>query len=154
MKKCILMALWALTALFLLAGCGKKTPAGTWIIAADNDLSPFIYAGADGKAAGLDAEILEAIAEDQGFRYELRLSDWNTAMGVFTSHQAQVLLGSLASNQERADGGWYFSSSFYDGVTQSMAMEPSSDTNTLEDLAGKAVAIHSVVALLEASRPG
>ena len=76
MKKCILMALWALTALFLLAGCGKKTPAGTWIIAADNDLSPFIYAGDDGKAAGLDAEILEAIAEDQGFRYELRLSDW------------------------------------------------------------------------------
>ena len=143
MKKCILMALWALTALFLLAGCGKKTPAGTWIIAADNDLSPFIYAGADGKAAGLDAEILEAIAEDQGFRYELRLSDWNTAMGVFTSHQAQVLLGSLASNQERADGGWYFSSSFYDGVTQSMAMEPSSDTNTLEDLAGKAVAVVS-----------
>ena len=50
MKKCILLALWALTALFLLAGCGKKTPAGTWIIAADNDLSPFIYAGADGTA--------------------------------------------------------------------------------------------------------
>ena len=88
MKKCILLVLWALTALFLLAGCGKKTPAGTWIIAADNDLSPFIYAGDDGKAAGLDAEILEAIAEDQGFRYELRLSDWNTAMGVFTSSGA------------------------------------------------------------------
>ena len=52
-------------------------------------------------------------------------------------------MGSIASSQERIDGGWFFSHSFYDGVTQSMAMEPSSDTNTLEDLAGKAVAVVS-----------
>lgn len=64
-------------------------------------------------------------------------------MSVFTSHQAQVLMGSIASSQERIDGGWFFSHSFYNGVTQSMAMEPSSDTNTLEDLAGKAVAVVS-----------
>ena len=143
MKKAIAFILCAAMAGLLLVGCGQNHPENTWVIAVDRDLSPFLYEGDDGKMAGIAVDILEAIAEDQGFRYELRLSDWNTAMGVFTSHQAQVLLGSLASNQERADGGWYFSSSFYDGVTQSMAMEPSSDTNTLEDLAGKAVAVVS-----------
>lgn len=143
MKRILSLALCALLTLPLLAGCGIRKSHSTWVIAVDGDFSPFVYAGADGKAAGLDVELLDAIARDQGFQYELRPSDWDTAMGVFTSHQAQVLMGSIAATQSRIDEGWAFSRSFYDGVTQSMAMEPSSDTNTLEDLSGKAVAVVS-----------
>lgn len=143
MKRIVSLILCVLMTAALLTGCGSQKPRTTWVIAVDGDFSPFVYADADGKAAGLDVEILDAIARDQNFRYELHPSDWDTAMGVFTSHQAQVLMGSIASSQDRIDGGWYFSQSFYDGVTQSMAMEPSSDTNTLADLAGKAVAVVS-----------
>ena len=143
MKRIISFFLCVLMTAALLAGCGDRKQRTTWIIAVDGDFSPFVCADADGKAVGLDVELLDAIARDQNFRYELRPSDWDTAMSVFTSHQAQVLMGSIASSQERIDGGWFFSHSFYDGVTQSMAMEPSSDTNTLADLAGKAVAVVS-----------
>lgn len=143
MKRIISLLLCVLMAASVLGGCGIRKKHGTWIIAVDGDFSPFVYADADGKVSGLDVELLDAIARDQGFQYELRPSDWDTAMSVFTSHQAQVLMGSIASSQERIDGGWFFSDSFYSGVTQSMAMEPSSDTNTLEDLAGKAVAVVS-----------
>ena len=125
MKRIVSLTLCMLMVAALLAGCGSQKPRTTWVIAVDGDFSPFVYADADGKAAGLDVEILDAIARDQNFRYELHPSDWDTAMGVFTSHQAQVLMGSIASSQDRIDGGWYFSQSFYDGVTQSMAMEPS-----------------------------
>ena len=142
MKRIISFFLCVLMTAALLAGCGDRKQRTTWIIAVDGDFSPFVCADANGKAVGLDVELLDAIARDQNFRYELRPSDWDTAMSVFTSHQAQVLMGSIASSQERIDGGWFFSHSFYDGVTQSMAMEPSSDTNTLEDLAGKAVVFH------------
>ena len=143
MKRIISFFLCVLMTAALLAGCGDRKQRTTWIIAVDGDFSPFVCADANGEAVGLDVELLDAIARDQNFRYELRPSDWDTAMSVFTSHQAQVLMGSIASSQERIDGGWFFSHSFYNGVTQSMAMEPSSDTNTLEDLAGKAVAVVS-----------
>ena len=103
----------------LLAGCGDRKQRNTWIIAVGGDFSPFVCADANGKAVALDVELLDAIARDQNFRYELRPSDWDTAMSVFTSHQAQVLMGSIASSQERIDGGWFFSHSFYNGVTQS-----------------------------------
>lgn len=143
MKRIVSFILCVLMTAALLAGCGSRKSHTTWIIAVDGDFSPFVSADAGGNVTGLDVDILDAIAQDQDFQYELRPSDWDTAMGVFTSHQAQVLMGSIANSQDRIDGGWFFSQGFYEGVTQSMAMEPSSDTNTLEDLAGKAVAVVS-----------
>lgn len=143
MKRRITITLCLLLLAALLASCAKKEETTTWIIAADRDLSPFVYEDESGNAAGMDVDILNAIAVDQGFRFEIRLSDWDTATGIFSSHQAHVLMGSVAASPERADSGWFFSQSYYAGITQSMAMEPSSDTNTLSDLAGKAVAVVS-----------
>ena len=101
MKRIISFFLCVLMTAALLAGCGDRKQRTTWIIAVDGDFSPFVCADANGKAGGLDVELLDAIARDQNFRYELRPSDWDTAMSVFTSHQAQVLMGSIASSQER-----------------------------------------------------
>lgn len=142
-RKIFILLLCALTAGLLLVGCGKKKSDGVWIIAVDNDFAPFSCADESGGLTGLDVELLSAIAADQGFSFELKGSDWNGAVGAFTSHQAQVLMGSITATQERADEGWHFSDSYFDGVTQSMAMEPGSDTNTLNDLAGKGVAVVS-----------
>ena len=143
MKKLFALLLCALAAALLLTACGKRTADSPWVIAVDNDFSPFSYTGEDGSLTGLDVELLAAIAADQGFSYELKGSDWNGAVGAFTSRQAQVLMGSITATQARIDDGWYFSHSFFDTATQSMAMEPGSDTNTLDDLAGKAVAVVS-----------
>lgn len=143
MKKAIAFILCAAMAGLLLVGCGQNHPENTWVIAVDRDLSPFLYEGDDGKMSGIAVDILEAIAEDQGFQYELRASDWRAAVSAFTSHQADVLMGSMTVTQNRIDGGWYFSHSFYDGITQSMAMVSGSDAITPDELAGKAVAVVS-----------
>ena len=67
MKKAIAFILCAAMAGLLLVGCGQNHPENTWVIAVDRDLSPFLYEGDDGKMSGISVDILEAIAEDQGF---------------------------------------------------------------------------------------
>ena len=142
-KRISALLLCALLLCAMLTACGKKKTDGAWVIAVDNDFAPFSSADENGDLVGMNVELLTAIAADQGFSYELRGSDWNGAVGAFTSHQAQVLMGSITATQERMDEGWSFSDSYFDGVTQIMAMEPGSDTNTLSDLAGKGVAVVS-----------
>ena len=46
---------------------GKK-----WVVATDTVFKPFEYTDASGNFVGIDVDILAAIAEDQGFEYELK----------------------------------------------------------------------------------
>ena len=45
---------------------GKK-----WVIATDTVFKPFEYTDASGNFVGIDVDIVAAIAEDQGFEYEM-----------------------------------------------------------------------------------
>ena len=48
-------------------GTGKK-----YIIAMDTTFAPFEFEDSQGNRVGIDVELLEAIAKDQGFEYEAR----------------------------------------------------------------------------------
>lgn len=50
---------------------GKK-----WVVATDTVFKPFEYTDASGNFVGIDVDILAAIAEDQGFEYELKSLGW------------------------------------------------------------------------------
>ena len=91
MKKIFALGLAAMMALSL-AACGgaassseaasseaasseaaaAETTGKKWVIATDTVFKPFEYTDASGNFVGIDVDILAAIAEDQGFEYELR----------------------------------------------------------------------------------
>ena len=49
----------------------------TWVIATDTVFRPFEFTNEDGEFVGIDVDIVAAIAEDQGFKYEMQPSNKN-----------------------------------------------------------------------------
>ena len=72
MKK-IIMAMAAALMVFSFTSCGSKKADGkVWIIATDTVFRPFEYTNEKNEFVGIDVDILAAVAEDQGFKYDLQ----------------------------------------------------------------------------------
>ena len=117
------------------AASGKK-----WVIATDTVFKPFEYTDASGNFVGIDVDIVAAIAEDQGFEYELKSLGWDGAIAACQSGQADGMIAGASITDERKESGWMFSDGYYT-ATQTMTVAENSDIAGFEDLAGKTVAI-------------
>ena len=113
---------------------GKK-----WIIATDTAFKPFEYKDDSGEYIGIDVDILAAIAEDQGFDYELQALGWDASIAACQAGQADGMIAGASITDERKESGWIFSDGYYDS-NQSMAVAESSDIAGFADLSGKTVA--------------
>ena len=85
-------------------------------------------------------DILAAVAEDQGFKYEVQVLGWDASIAACQAGQADALMAGASITDERKGSGWIFSDGYYD-ANQSMAVESSSDIKGFEDLSGKSVAV-------------
>ena len=112
----------------------------TWVIATDTVFKPFEYTDASGNFVGIDVDIVAAIAEDQGFKYELKSLGWDGAIAACQAGQADGMIAGASITQERKDSGWLFSDGYYT-ATQTMTVPENSDITGFEDLAGKTVAV-------------
>lgn len=112
----------------------------TWVIATDTVFKPFEYTDASGNFVGIDVDIVAAIAEDQGFKYELKSLGWDGAIAACQAGQADGMIAGASITDERKDSGWLFSDGYYT-ATQTMTVAENSDITGFEDLAGKTVAV-------------
>ncbi len=144
MEKTIAIILVLSLALCLFAGCVKTDVvdenAKHFIIATDKGFSPFEFQDAEGNIVGIDMDILKAIAEDQGFTYDLQYVGWDAAIAACQAGQADGMIAGASITEERKESGWVFSDGYYD-ATQGMAVAADSDIASLSDLAGKKVAV-------------
>lgn len=111
-----------------------------WIIATDTVFRPFEFTDENGDFVGIDVDVLAAIAEDQGFKYELQSLGWDAAVAAVQAGQADGLIAGATIKQERIDSGWIFSDGYYD-ATQTFVLPEGSDITGYADLAGKNVAV-------------
>ena len=140
MKKffAVVLAVAMLFSLVALAGCDAGS--AKWIVATDTVFKPFEYTDADGNFVGIDVEILAAIAEDQGFKYELKSLGWDASIAACQAGQADAMIAGASITDDRKASGWIFSDGYYT-CTQSMTVAADSDIDGFEDLAGKTVAV-------------
>ena len=117
-----------------------ETTGKTWVIATDTVFKPFEYTDASGNFVGIDVDILAAIAEDQGFEYELNSLGWDAAIAACQAGQADGMIAGASITEERKAAGWTFSDGYYT-ATQSMTVAEDSDIAGFEDLSGKDVAV-------------
>ena len=92
-----------------------------------------------GKLTGIDIDILAAIAEDQGFKYELDVLGFDAAVVALESNQADAVIAGMSITDKRKQS-YDFSAPYYDS---GVVMAVSSDNDTIKeykDLAGKKVA--------------
>ena len=142
MKKLLAMALVGCMALSMTA-CGSDGAAQTngdaagtadnaaagdkvWMVATDTVFRPFEFTNEQGEFVGIDVDILAAIAEDQGFQYELNSLGWDAAVAAVQSGQADAIIAGATIKQERIDSGWIFSDGYYN-ATQTFVLPEGSD---------------------------
>ncbi len=141
MKKFIAILLCVATVFCLFAGCGANGDKGKkWVIATDTVFKPFEYTDASGQFVGIDVDILAAIAEDQGFEYELKSVGWDAAIAACQSGQADGMIAGASITEKRIADGWIFSDGYYN-CTQTMTVAKDSTIKGFEDLKGKTVAV-------------
>ena len=112
----------------------------TWVIATDTVFKPFEYTDASGNFVGIDVDIVAAIAEDQGFQYELKSLGWDAAIAACQSGQADGMIAGASITEKRKASGWTFSDSYYDS-NQTLTVPADSDIAGFADLSGKMVAV-------------
>ncbi len=147
----LVMALLIVAACF--AGCGKedkkdskvkgatdKKDAENFVIATDKGFSPFEFEDAKGNICGIDMDLLEAIAKDQGFTYELHYIGWDAAIAECQAGQADGMIAGASITDDRIKDGWIFSDGYYE-ATQGMAVAKDSKIKEFKDLKGKTVVV-------------
>ena len=121
-------------------GAATTNSDKTWVIATDTVFKPFEYTDESGNFVGIDVDIVAAIAEDQGFKYELKSLGWDAAIAACQAGQADGMIAGASITGERKESGWMFSDGYYT-ATQCMAVAENSDIKGFEDLKDKQVAV-------------
>ena len=149
MKKFLSVTLAAAMVLSL-AACGSSssneadsTAAGvaedkTYVIATDTVFAPFEFTDEENNFVGIDVDILDAIAQDQGFKYELQSLGFDAAVASLESGQSDGVIAGMSITDERKQK-YDFSEAYYDSYV-CMAVKADSDIQSYEDLEGKTVA--------------
>lgn len=152
MRKILSLVLVAMMCVALAAcGCGTNdvteptdatgvVEGKHFAIATDMGFSPFEFQDAEGNIVGIDMDILKAIAEDQGFTYDLQYIGWDAAIAACQAGQADGMIAGASITDARKESGWIFSDGYYE-ATQGMAVASDSDIAGFADLEGKAVAV-------------
>ena len=137
MKKLLALLMAVLMTVALFSGCGESKK---FVIATDKGFSPFEFEDKDGNKVGIDMDILKAIAEDQGFEYDLHYIGWDAAIAECQAGQADGMIAGASITDKRKNSGWFFSDGYYE-ATQGMAVAADSKIANFEDLKGKTVVV-------------
>ncbi len=143
MKKFLSVILCVCLACGILAGCGadkNATGGKKWVIATDTVFKPFEYTDKDGNFVGIDVDILAAIAENQGFEYELKSLGWDASIAACQSGQADAMIAGASITDKRKSEGWIFSDGYYT-ATQCMAVAEGSSVKSFDDVKGETIAV-------------
>lgn len=109
-------------------------------IGTDTTFAPFEFQNDAGEFVGIDIDLLNAIAEDQGFEVELQSLGFNAAVQALEAGQVDGVIAGMSITEDRQKQ-FDFSDPYYDsGVV--MGVKEDDDTITsYEDLKGKKVAV-------------
>lgn len=150
MKKSILAGLLVVPAA-LLAACGAGTSTDTssnsenaegkevYEVGIDTTYPPFEYEQ-DGQYTGIDVDLINAIAEDQGFEVELNAMDFKGIIPALQAGELDISMGGMSITDERkkvVD----FSEPYFDAGVSLVVNADNSEIQKVEDLKGKTVAV-------------
>lgn len=118
----------------------EGAPGKTYVIGTDITFAPFEFQDASGKFVGIDMDLLEAIAKDQNFKYEIKPLGFNAAVQALEAKQVDGVIAGMSITEERKQKFELSEPYFQSGVV--MAIGKNNDSvKSYEDLQGKKVAV-------------
>jgi len=139
MKKIITMFLAAILVASLV-GCSSDTADETkvYTIATDAKYAPFSME-VDGVYEGIDVDILAAVAEAEGFEYELTPMDFSGIIPGLVSGQLDAGIAGMTITEERAEQVDFSDGYFDSGLSLVTRIE--STISSVDELEGKVAAV-------------
>lgn len=143
-KKSILGGLLAsILLLGLTTGCGTKDTAKDtnkkYIIACDAKYAPFSFEE-NGTYKGIDVEILDAIAKEEKFEYELKPMDFEGIIPGLTSNQIDGAIAGMSITDERKKA-LDFSDGYFESGLSLVVSKDNATINSESDIKGKSASI-------------
>lgn len=145
MKKVSLLALFLILSLVLAAcGGGENESTGdnsdkVYKVGIDTTYPPFEYEEG-GEYKGIDIDIINAIAESQGFKIELSPMDFGGIIPAMQAGELDVAIAGMSITDERKKVVDFSDSYFEAGLTLVVGKE-NTEIEKLSDLKGKKVAV-------------
>lgn len=150
-SKLISAVMASVLSVVLLAGCGAGgTSAGSsssadsgkekkYTIACDSKYAPFSFEE-NGAYKGIDVEVLDAIAKEEGFEYELKPMDFDAIIPGLTSNQLDGAIAGMSITDERKQS-LDFSDGYFESGLSIVVNANNADIKGEADLQGKNAAI-------------
>src|SRR3954465_6179811 len=146
MKKFGLVSLFLILTLFI-AACGSKETTGekaadsekVYKVGVDTTYPPFEYKDGN-EYKGIDIDLINAIAKNQGFKIELSPMDFGGIIPAMQANQLDVAIAGMSITDERkkvVD----FSTAYFDAGLTVVVKKDNSTTKSVNDLKGKTVAV-------------
>ncbi|MBR4071836.1 MAG: transporter substrate-binding domain-containing protein, partial [Clostridia bacterium] len=122
-----------------MAACSQEDDSEVYVIYSDKNYAPFEFYDKDSEAyIGIDMDLLAAIAEDQGFKYEVKNDTFNAAQGAVQAGQADAMIAGMTITEKRKATFDFSDGYFEDGIVLVVGKEY--EFKSLEDLSGQVVA--------------
>ncbi|MFB5761480.1 amino acid ABC transporter substrate-binding protein/permease [Paenibacillus medicaginis] len=122
------------------SAAAESNSGKTYVIGTDITFAPFEFQDVNGNFVGIDMDLLQAIAKDQNFKYEIKPLGFNAAVQALESHQVDGVIAGMSITDERKQKFDFSEPYFQSGVV--MGISQNNDTiQSYEDLRGKKVAV-------------
>ncbi|MBQ6621262.1 MAG: basic amino acid ABC transporter substrate-binding protein [Mogibacterium sp.] len=107
LKKLLVLAL-CLTTVFAFTACGggggeAEEEVMHVVAVTEPTYPPFESTDEDGNLVGFDIDLINAIAEDQGFEVEMQTMSFDALIPAVESNQADMIIAGISENPERAE---------------------------------------------------
>ncbi len=109
-----------------------------YVIGTDITFAPFEFSATNGEYQGIDIELLNAIAKNQGFTVKIQPIGFDTAVQQVQANQIDGMIAGMTITDERKKS-FDFSSPYFDsGIVMAVAKK-NKEISTYKDLKGKTV---------------
>ena len=146
-KSLVGILLASVMSISIMSGCGAtkndsaKSSDGNkkYIIACDAKYAPFSFEE-NGKYKGIDVELLDAIAKEEKFEYELKPMDFNGIIPGLTSNQLDGAIAGMSITDERKQSLDFSDGYFVSGLSL-VVNKDNTTINGENDLKGKSASL-------------
>ncbi|WP_150202693.1 ABC transporter substrate-binding protein/permease [Streptococcus constellatus] len=110
-----------------------------YTIASDSSFAPFVFQDSNNKYTGIDMDLINAIAKDQGFTIEITNPGFDAALNAVQSGQADGMIAGMSVTDARKET-FDFSEPYYT-ANAILAVKESSTIDSYKDLKGKTIGV-------------
>ncbi|WP_042144364.1 transporter substrate-binding domain-containing protein [Paucisalibacillus sp. EB02] len=145
MKKLLYFG-FIITLILILTACGDSNSTSgeggddtVYTVGVDTTYPPFEYQE-NGEMKGIDIDLINAIADDQGFEIKIEAMDFSGIIPAMQAGELDIGMGGMSITEDRKKTV-DFSDPYFESGLSLVVAEDNTEISSIEDLEGKTIAV-------------